>query len=295
MLQDINLNLYKVFYCVAICKSFNDASVKLCVSQPAISKQIKNLEEILGVKLFYRFNKGIELTKEGKMLLEQIEKMNFYLEASIKYLSSTKNLLSGELIIGCPSHVTSFYLLKYIEKFRNDHNGVKIKIISDSTSSLVDSLIHHKLDFIIDSFPIETNNNNLTIKPLKVFDTTLIVSNSYDVNINNVEDLNNKDFVLPLARSSMRKNFEKSLKKYNINMNVGVAVDTTDLIISSVKRNLGIGYVVKEAVLNEISNGEIKELKVDCDLPKLELNLVYIEDYLSYPAKEFLEKYIKAI
>ena len=91
MNQDINLNLYKVFYWVATLSSFKKASDKLCVSQPAISKQIKNLEEILGVKLFFRLNKGIKLTKEGLMLLEQVEKMNFYLEASVKYISSSKH------------------------------------------------------------------------------------------------------------------------------------------------------------------------------------------------------------
>lgn len=137
MLENINLNLYRVFYCVAISKSFKDAADKLCVSQPAISKQIKNLEEILDVKLFYRFNKGIELTREGKLLLDQIEKMNFYLEASMKCLSDSKDLISGELVIGCQSHITSFYLLKYVEKFRKDYPNVDIKIVSDSTSILL--------------------------------------------------------------------------------------------------------------------------------------------------------------
>ena len=74
MINDLNLNLYKVFYNVAVSCSFKEAAEKLCVSQPAISKQIKNLEENLGVKLFYRFNKGIELTNEGKILFKQIEK-----------------------------------------------------------------------------------------------------------------------------------------------------------------------------------------------------------------------------
>lgn len=93
----------------------------------------------------------------------------------------------------------------------------------------------------------------------------------------------------------MRKNLEQALANYNIDIKVGLAVDTTDLIISSVKRNLGIGYVVKETVKEEIKNKELRELKIECELPRLQLNLVYIKDYLSYPAKEFLEKYIKVI
>ena len=293
MLENINLNLYKVFYYVATTKSFKSASEKLYVSQPAVSKQIKNLESILNVKLFYRFNKGIELTSEGKILLEQLEKVNFYLEASQKYLLDSKNLMSGELIIGCQSHITSFYLLKYIDKFRNDYPNINIKVISDSTASLINALTHHEIDFIVDNFPIETNSNELIIKKIATFDTVLITSNSYKEKITSINDLNKKTFILPLPRSSMRKNLEKNLSSYDINIKVGLAVDTTDLIISCVKRNLGIGYVIKETVKEEIKNKNIKEIKINCELPKLDLGLVYVRDYLSYPAKEFLKKYIK--
>ena len=295
MINDINLNLYKVFYNVAISGSFKEATEKLCVSQPAISKQIKNLEEDLGVKLFYRFNKGIELTNEGKILFKQIEKMNFYLEASMKCIDDSKNLLTGELTIGCPSHITSFYLLKFIEKFRSDYKNVKIKVVSDSTSVLVENLMHHKLDFIIDSYPIEVYSKEIVIKKIETFDTIFIASNDYKCEIKNVYDLKDKNLILPLPRSSMRKSLMKSLSEYGVDLNIVLAVDTTDLIISSVKRNLGIGYVIKESVKQELLNKEVKQVDIKCDLPKMELDLVYIKDYLSFPAKKFLKEYIKAI
>lgn len=295
MNNNINLNLYKVFYFVATTKSFKQAAIDLCVSQPAISKQIKNLESLLEVKLFYRYNKGIELTNEGKILLSQVEKINFYIEASEKYISSSKKLDFGELIIGCPSHITSFYLLKHIEKFRRDHKNINIKVISDSTVDLVEALHHHKIDFIIDSFPINIYNKEMIIKHLDVFDTILICCNDYKFKIDNVMDLDGKELILPLPRSSMRKRFEENLKKFNVNYKCGLSVDTTDLIISSVKKNLGIGYVVRESVKDELINHELKEINIDCELPKLELNLVYIKDYLSYAALEFLKKYIKII
>ncbi len=295
MINDINLNLYKVFYNVAITGSFKEAAKKMRISQPAISKQIKKLEDNLEVKLFYRFNKGIELTNEGRILFQQIEKMNFYLEASTKYIDASKKLLTGELTIGCPSHITSFYLLKFVEKFMATHKKIKINIISDSTSALVEGLTHHKLDFIIDSYPIEVFSKEIVIKKLETFDTIFITSNDYKCEINNIYDLKDKDLILPLPRSSMRKSLMKILSKYDVDLNVVLAVDTTDLIISSVKRNLGIGYVVKEAVKQELLNKEVKQVDVKCDLPKLELDLVYIKDYLSFPAKEFLKEYIKVI
>lgn len=290
MKSNINLNLYKVFYCVATTKSFKQASIDLCVSQPAISKQIKNLELILSTKLFYRYNKGIELTNEGKILLSQVEKMNFYLEAAEKHINYSKNLESGELVIGCPSHITSFYLLKYIEEFRKEHPMINIKVFSDSTVVLIDLLSHHKLDFIIDSPPINVNNHEMKVEKIAEFDTILISSIDNNLNITQLMDLNDCELILPLPRSSMRKSFEQAISKYDIKFQCNLSVDTTSLIISSVKKNLGIGYVVKESVLEELNNNQLKEVNINYKFPKLCINLVYNKNYLSFPALEFLKK-----
>ncbi len=293
--QSINLNLYKVFYFAATNQSFKAAAKDLCVSQPAISKQIKLLENLLDVKLFYRFNKGIELTNEGQLLLVQVEKMNFYLEASIKYIASAKKLLIGDLSIGCPAHITSFYLLSYLERFRNDYPNINIQMISDSTSSLIEMLNHHKIDFIIDSYPIHFKSKDFILKKLGVFEMIFIVSSNYKDSITKISDLNNKNLILPLPRSSIRISLEEYLLKNNINYSVGLSFETTDLIISAVKKNLGIGYVVKESVIEEIAEKKIEPIELNFDLPRMELGIVYIKDYLSSPAEEFIRKYIKLI
>ena len=70
-------------------------------------------------------------------------------------------------------------------------------------------------------------------------------------------------------------------------------LDTTDLIISAVKRNFGIGYVIKESVKEELKQKSIKELKLNYDLPKLKLNLVYNENFLTPSAKVFIDNYIR--
>ena len=74
------------------------------------------------------------------------------------------------------------------------------------------------------------------------------------------------------ARISIRKNLEKVLKKYNINLDVVLEVETTALIIKSVKSDIGSGYVVKKAVENELKNGKLTELQTEFELLRLELN-----------------------
>ena len=293
MNDNVNLNLYKIFYYVATLKSFNAAAEKLYISQPAISKQIKKLESILDVKLFNRLSKSIELTKEGEILFEQVEKIFFYLEVSNKNLLLAKDLMMGEIVIGCPSHITSFYLLDYIKRFKKDYPQIVIKVDSSSTTELVDKLKHHKIDFIIDSLPIDINNLEFSMEPLKTIDTTFIISNEANIKNFDLSEMEKYYFILPPEKSSMRKSLNKVLQKQHIRLNASLYVETTDLIINAVKDNLGIGYVIKDAVTEEIRSNKIVELKLNFELPKLELNLVYPNDYLSYPSKTFLEKYIR--
>lgn len=288
MINDINLNLYKVFYICSKCTSFVEASKKLCVSQPAISKQIKNLEELLETKLFYRDNGGLILTSDGKQLFNYIDKSYNYLVAGEKIIKENNNMDLGMIVIGTPAHIASFYLLQYIEMYRKKHPNVFFRIINGTTSELLKGLEEHRIDFVIDSSPINVVNKNIKVIPLSLFDTCFVV------NKNNKETkLENQNCIMPYERSSIRKNLEKELEKHNVKLNIVLEVETTDLIISSVKRNIGTGYVVKQAVKKELENNELLEFETSYELPKLELNLVYIEDYLSNLSNYFIKNYIK--
>ena len=288
MLNDINLNLYKVFYVCAKCNSFKEASEKLYVTQPAISMQIKSLEDSLGTKLFYRSNTGLSLTNEGKQLYNYIEKSYNYLTAGEKIIKQNSNMDIGTIVIGAPAHIASFYLLEYIEEYRKSHPNVFFRIVNGTTTELLKGLEDHIIDFVIDSSPINITNQEMTILPLAQFDTCFITTEQ-----NTEKDIEKQKYVMPYERSSIRKNLEKELEKYNVKLNVVLEVETTDLIISSVKNDIGTGYVVKKSVKNELENKELIELKTKYDLPKLELNLVYLEDYLTNLSRYFIKNHIK--
>jgi len=287
MINDINLNLYRVFYICSKCNSFVEASKKLCVSQPAISKQIKNLEDLLGTKLFYRDSNGLVLTNDGKQLYNYIDKSYNYLIAGEKIIKENNNMNVGTMVIGAPAHIASFYLLEYIEEYRKKHPNVFFRIVNGTTTELLKGLEDHRIDFIIDSSPINIVNKDMKVVTLASFDTCFVTSNN-----NKENDISKHKYIMPYERSSIRKNLEKELEKHDVKLNVVLEVETTDLIISSVKREIGTGYVVKQAVSQELKTNELIELKTSYDLPKLELNLVYIEDYLTNLSNYFIENHI---
>lgn len=284
MITDINLNLYRVFYICSKCNSFVEVSKKLCVSQPAISKQIKNLEDLLRTKLFYRDSNGLVLTNDGKQLYNYIDKSYNYLMAGEKIIKENNNMNVGTIVIGAPAHIASFYLLEYIEEYRETHPNVFFRIINGTTAELLKGLEDHRIDFIIDSSPINIVNKDMKVISLDSFETCFITSKN-----NKENDISKHKYIMPYERSSIRKNLEKELAKHGVKLDVVLEVETTDLIISSVKKDIGTGYVVKQSVKRELEENKLTELKTSYNLPKLELNLVYIENYLTNLSNYFIK------
>ena len=182
--------------------------------------------------------------------------------------------------------------MKYIKQFRKDYPNIFIRIISGSTSFLIDELLQHKIDFIIDSSPIEFDFTNLIVEKLVSFKTCFI-TNKIELSNKQIVDLEEYNYIMPYERSAIRKNLEKKLKINNQKLHVVLEVETTELIIDAVKNDVGIGYVVKEAVLEDIEKKELFELKTKYELPELELNLVYINDYITNSSKKIINDYIK--
>ena len=287
-MKDVNLNSLKIFLVVATSNSFLEASNKLYISQPAISKSINKLEEDLGVSLFYRANKGVTLTSDGEILLKYVKDSRKLLLACERMLSSNNSLDSGSIVIGAQSHIVRNYLLEKINNFRKLFPNVLFRIVDLSTLELIEGLEKHELDFVVDASPINTPYNNLRIQPIYKLDTCFIKSKENNKVYNKITDLEDECIVMPISRSSLRKNLFKSLENV-IDIKPQLEYGTEELIIESVKRNMGIGYVVKGETL-KIDKNTIDIIDLNIPLPTVEINLVYIDSYLTPLAREFITK-----
>lgn len=291
ILNDINLNLYRTFYAVALSKTISEAAEKLNISQSGISKSVKNLEEILNTKLFERTNTGVKLTKDGKELLEYVKVSFNNIIIGHKIIQSNQDLEHGTLTIGAQAHIASFYLLKKIKKFREVYPDINVKIISGSTSYLVEELLQHNIDFIIDSSPLGIKNSSLNIESLSILETCFIANSNEKLTENKTFDQFN--YIMPLKRSSMRKALDNQLKELNIKLPVVLEVETTDLIVQSVKQNIGVGYVIKEAVSKELETGELIEIQTNLKLTELSILLIFVKEYASKIAQNFINSCLK--
>ena len=291
-MKDVNLNSLKIFLEVANCKSFLEASNKLFITQPAVSRSVSNLEQELGVTLFYRANKGINLTQAGEVLLSYLNECKNLLDSCDRVLESLNDSENGEIVIGVQSHIVRNYLMSKMKHFRENHPNIKIILIDLSTVDLIEYLEKRKVDLVIDSSPIESIYNNLVIEPIKTLETGFIKSSNNKNKIKNMADLAKESLILPIARSSLRKNINNLFKEKGLDINPVLEYGTEELIIDSVRRNMGVGYVVKDAVLYLVEDGVVEYVDIEEQLPTMEINLVYINNYLTNVSKRFIEEEI---
>lgn len=294
--NDINLNLYKIFYEVALSESISDASKKMFITQSAVSKAIKKLEEDLNTNLFYRNSKGVKLTQKGEELLFYVEEAFNNLVTAKRTMIESKTLNKGKISIGVPSQIGSFYIFEDITNFHKKYPNIEITIISKTTTQLLKLLEQHEIDFIIDTSPINTKIDNIIIQPLIEIENCFVAKSDtlIDVDkIKTIKDLAKYPLVLPIKGTDNRKQLDKIFEKNNLELNDVINIHTSEMIAGSIKKDLGIGYIIYDVVKDNVENGEFKIININEKLPKITINLVYIEKYLTIAPKFFIENYLK--
>ena len=295
MEKNIDLNLYKVFLKVYELKNLSKASETLYVSQPSISHSIKELENQLGIKLFYRNSKGVEPTSEAKNLYYYIANAFNTIESGEKMLTDFSDLKSGTIKIGVPTYIGTCFLAQYIENFNRMYPGIKFEIVNLSTSNMIYMLETRNLDLIIDSLPIVSNRFKLDICDLVDLDNCFVASKKYfgylKKNIK-ITDLDKLPFIIPNPTSSIRRELDKYLSKFNVKINSVVDVWTTEIMLDFVKRGMGVGYFIKNSVQDLIEHDDFICFDFDNTLPKLKVSIAYISEFQTYASKEFIN-YLK--
>ena len=142
----VKLELYRVFHEVARMGNISAAAQNLFISQSAVSQSIKQLEEQLQVRLFSRSTKGVYLTSEGKLLQEYISHALGLIQSGEEKLAQSRQLLTGELIIGASDTVTKTYLLSRLEAFHRDYPDIRIRILNGTSHMVLDYLHAGQVD-----------------------------------------------------------------------------------------------------------------------------------------------------
>ncbi len=285
--NNLNLNLYRVFYTVAKTKSFSESSRTLHISQPAISKHIQNLEYELNTLLFYRTNRGIDLTPEAKVLFTYVEKAYNFLMLGERELQESKELMKGKVSIGVPTYISVYYLNKYVKEYMKEHPNIVIKMNNCGIDGLLEQFSKHALDIlVIPSYYLSLSKDLNTFE--LIHDKYCFVYNKEKManpHVHNLEELSTKPLLLPVRTSLPRKNLDECFNRKGLSIDPKMELENTGMIINYIKEGMGIGYLL-ESIAKSDDSFEIIELAEE--LPTETINIVYNETTLTTSSKEFI-------
>lgn len=287
--MNVDFELYRIFYVVAKNLHMSKAAQELHISQPAVSQAIKKLEGQLDGTLFIRSNKGLSLTEEGKMFYNHIKQAVESISNAENQFTYFKDINVGQVRIGISTTLTKLVLLEPLEIFHKLYPNIIIDITNDLTSNLINMLNNGLLDFVILNED-EKNHDNLEIIKIKEIEHCFISSNIHSNIEYSLSELNDYPLILQKKESNTRQYLDSIALDNKLILKPSLEVVSQDLVIEFTKIGLGIGFIIKELVGDELKRKELFEVKLKDRLSKKYIWLATSKNTIStFASKKFIQ------
>jgi len=291
--MNINFELYRIFYAVANTGNITKAAEELMISQPAISKSIKNLEEQLGGQLFIRTKRGVILTEEGREFYNYINKAMEYIYNAENKFTDLINLNTGTIKIGISSTLTKQFLIPYLEIFHTKYPKIDIQIVTNVSVELIPKLKNGLIDIMVFNVVDDILDKDIDVIECKEVSDCFVVNKDYkhllDKNLS-FKDLNNYPLILQSKKSNTRTFLDNLTKEYNVTLKPNMELASYSLVVEFVKIGFGIGYVTKEYITKELENKELFELQIKESIPSKKIGIATSKTHLpSFSAKKLIK------
>ena len=268
--MDINLEYYKIFYYVAKYNNFTKAANALGNSQPNITRAINCLESAAQCKLFVRTNRGVRLTPEGEKLYTKVA-------AAITLFQEAEDEMTQSVEIGASETALSIYLLEKLKQFHIAYPGIRLKIYNHSTPQAIQSVKSGEIDFAVVTTPTRTTEPLKEVilqsfREVLVGGSTFTALGSQEISL---ADIQNYPFIC-LGKETMTYQFYYNLfLKHGLDLKADTEVATTDQILPLVKYELGLAFLPEPMAREAIKNHEIVQIRVQEEVPKRDICMVY--------------------
>lgn len=291
--MNIDFELYRIFYVVANHCNITKASEELSISQPAISKSIKNLEEQLGGQLFVRTKRGVVLTEEGKEFYNYIKQAIEYINNAENKFTDLINLETGCIKIGISTTLTKEFLLPYLEEFHSLYPKIDIQIITNLTSDLMPKLKNGLIDIVILNLNDKNYGNDIDIIKCRKINDCFVVNNKYkDLTLKEVsiKELNNYPLILQAKGSNTREFLDNIARENGVVLKPNIELASYSLVVEFSKIGLGIGYATKEYIKEAIKNKELYELELKEKIPSRYIGIALSKNHVpNFSTKRLIE------
>jgi len=255
----------RVFRAVARHLNFRMAAEELLLTQPAVTQQIKALESELGTALFDRTGGHVILTPAGEALLPFAERIAALAEEARAAVAATTGDTSGRLAIGASQTIGQYLLPKLIAAFLREHPRVDIAVTGGNTQQVLEGLTEHRVQLCLIEGP--AMRRDVHVEPFMEDHMVCVVPPDHEWADDDIDvgDLRHATLVTRELGSGSRRIVEQALEDAGLpvrELRIGMTFDSTEGLLSAVEAGLGIAFVSRWAVRNQLALGTLRLARV---------------------------------
>ena len=287
----MDLHYLEIFNTVARLQSYRKASAELHISQPALSTEVKKLEEQIGLQLFDRIGNRIYLNRNGQMLQEYTCQIFTIVDNMKQRIEDEKNHIGGTINIGASNTPATYILPELMSEFTSIYPDVRFNMNVGSTSEIAGQIKDGQIDLAING---GKTRYSAQIQVERLIDDSLIVIASSSNPLSDIKkvcrkDLADQNFIVHKANSQLYIFYEKMIHQLGISEKIGMSLGSIEAIKTAVLMNVGIALVPKVSVASELKNGELCIVPLSLSEMDYPYSMIYNRSKaLSTPAQKFL-------
>lgn len=272
----LNINQLRAFYYVAKTGSISKAAHELMVTPPAITMQVKQLEETVGIKLLVREGNSIQPTRAGQEVYVKAERIFQEIHETESFLEDMSTSKRGELRIGCPEMPATHPVPRLIAEFKTAYPGIKIIVDQGSDAEIAKSVEDRRNELVV-VWP-GPNTGRMKVKVIGKEELVLIASSTSTRapgSEMSIRDLAEIPLILKKEGSATREVVIEYLRKFRVHPNVASESSNVAVIKEMVRQDNGVAFVKRDAVEKEVGEGSLKIVRILEGSPMIEAGIGY--------------------
>jgi len=263
MLENFRL---KVFRAVAEQRNFRRAAEQLYLSQPAVTQQIKALEESVGAPLFDRTGREITLTPAGEILLRQAKQSGLILDKALEEIAALRGELIGPLRVAASTTIAQYVLPSILGQFVRLHPAVHAELESANTEAVVTAVLDGSAALGLIEGP--AHRRELQMEPWLRDELVLVVPQNHEWAASTIssDQLRGVRLLMRERGSGTRETIERALEKAEIDPKsilCAMELNSTEAILACIEAGLGIGFVSRSAIRRQLALNTLAMVAVD--------------------------------
>lgn len=245
----INLKLLHMFVTVAETGSFRRAAEITNRSQSAVSMQIKQAEEQLGIQLFHRTTRKVELTPEGETLLSYARRALAEVESGLQFIKEAVNTQATRLVIGCVPSVSSSVLPPLLAAYRRENPAVSIVVREIASDELLHSIAQQDVEFGIG--PRVDKADDFRFQQIVMDPIVAVVPDGFAVSLPgpaSLADLARVPIMMYSNSAALRRRLDEIVSTLGIELDIRVEVVHVNTLLAFARAGVGVALVPRIAL-----------------------------------------------